>query len=403
MKRYLPYALLVAPFAAQASAQNYFEARNSAMGGVGVASSKYKAAAFANPALLTRFGEDDDFGVLLPVVGAFANDPTNFVDDVDVFVDEFDRIQQQFDAAAVPTQGELDALANQLRGLDGRELTADVGFGFAVAMPSDKLAWALHIKSYGDVTTFAEVDPTDAQAIEDAATTGVFNDTLRSKGRALGVVKTEAGISLATQYEVGGMPLSVGITPKYQRIDTINYGVTLESYDNDNFDADEYLNDSGGFNLDAGATLETSNGFIFGLMARDLISSDYESKTILKQDFLYEVGPSLTAGASWTYGWLTLASDLDLLAQERIKEPAGGIGSVGLEDDVQMWGIGAEFDLAKWVQLRAGYQTDLKNYLDDAITAGAGFAIFDTFHIEVAGMYIDDNSLGAVAQLSFTF
>lgn len=77
MKRYLPYALLVAPFAAQASAQNYFEARNSAMGGVGVASSKYKAAAFANPALLTRFGEDDDFGVLLPAVGAFANDPTD--------------------------------------------------------------------------------------------------------------------------------------------------------------------------------------------------------------------------------------------------------------------------------------------------------------------------------------
>ena len=79
MKRYLPYALLVAPFAAQASAQNYFEARNSAMGGVGVASSKYKAAAFANPALLTRFGEDDDFGVLLPAVGAFANDPTKQV------------------------------------------------------------------------------------------------------------------------------------------------------------------------------------------------------------------------------------------------------------------------------------------------------------------------------------
>ena len=403
MKRYLPYALLVAPFAAQASAQNYFEARNSAMGGVGVASSKYKAAAFANPALLTRFGEDDDFGVLLPAVGAFANDPTDFVDDVDVFVDEFDRIQQQFDAAAVPTQGELDALANQLRGLDGRELTADVGFGFAVAMPSDKLAWALHIKSYGDVTTFAEVDPTDAQAIEDAATTGVLNDTLRSKGRALGVVKTEAGISLATQYEVGGMPLSVGITPKYQRIDTINYGVNLESYDDDNFDADEFMNDDGAFNLDAGVALETSNGFVFGLMARDLIATDYESTTTLGENFLYEIGPSMTVGAAWTYGWLTLASDLDLLAQERIKEPAGGIGSVGLEDDVQMWGIGAEFDLAKWVQLRAGYQTDLKDYLDDAITAGAGFAIFDTFHIEVAGMYIDDNSLGAVAQLSFTF
>ena len=408
MKQLLPYALLLAPFAAQASAQNYFEARNSAMGGVGVASSKYKAAAFANPALLTRFGEDDDFGVLLPAVGTFANDPTDFIEDVDAFVDEFERIQQQFDAATLPNQGELDALANQLRGLDGRELTLDVGFGFAASMPSDKLAWALHIKSYGDVTTFAEVDFDDAAAIEGALGGGDL-PTLGSDGRALGVIKTEAGVSLATQYELSGMSLSVGVTPKYQRIDTINYQVDLDNYNDDDFDADEYFNDDGAFNLDAGVLLGMNNGFVFGLMARDLIATEYESKISYvdasgnSNQFTYEVGPSVTVGASWTYGWLTLASDLDLLAQERIKEPAGGIGSVGLEDDVQMWGIGAEFDLAKWVQLRAGYQTDLKDYLDDAITAGVGFALFDTFHIEVAGMYIDDNSLGAVAQLSFTF
>ncbi|MGA1525987.1 MAG: conjugal transfer protein TraF, partial [Planctomycetota bacterium] len=44
----------------------YFEARNAAMGGVGVASSDYLAAGWANPALLTRRGESDDFGILLP-------------------------------------------------------------------------------------------------------------------------------------------------------------------------------------------------------------------------------------------------------------------------------------------------------------------------------------------------
>ncbi len=400
MKHYLPYALLIAPFAAQASAQNYFEARNSAMGGVGVASSKYKAAAFANPALLTRFGEDDDFGVLLPAVGTFANDPTDFSDDVDVFVDEFDRIEQAFLSGGAINQDELDTLAQQLRGLDGRELTADVGFGFAVSMPSDKLAWALHVKSYGDATSFADIDFADATAIEDALSGGGL-PTLLSEGVALGVLKTEAGVSLATQYEVGGMSLSVGVTPKYQRIDTINYGISLESYDNDDFDADEFVNDAGAFNLDTGVLLGMNNGLAFGLMARDLIASDYESKITLGRDFIYEIGPSVTVGASWTYGWFTVASDLDLLAQERIKEPASG--SLGPEDDVQMWGIGAEVDLAKWVQLRAGYQTDLKDYLDDAITAGLGLGIFDTFHIEVAGMYIDDTSLGAVAQLSFTF
>jgi len=402
MKHYAICGLMTAAFASQASAQNYFEARNTAMGGVGVASSKYKAAGFANPALLTRFGEDDDFGILLPVVGAFANDATNFIDDVDAFVEEFDRLDAQLQGGGKVSDDELNALADQLQGLDARELTADVGFGFSFAIPSTKLAWALHVKTYGDVTTFANIDEADIDALR-AAAAGAALPELDSEGRALGVVKTEAGISLATQYEVGGLPLSIGITPKYQRVDTINYGINIDNYDDGDFNADEFMSDEGNFNLDAGVSLDAKNGLVFGLMARDLLANDYQSVETLGRGFAYEVGPSVAVGAAWNYGWLTLASDLELLAQERIKEGAGGIGGVGIEDDVQMWGIGAEFDVAKWAQLRAGYQTDLQGYLDDAITAGVGLSPFDVFHIELAGMYIDDNSLGAVAQLSFTF
>ena len=62
MRRPLLFAFFAAvPLTSSSFAQGYFEARNSAMGGTGVASSRYKAAGFANPALLTRFGESDDF------------------------------------------------------------------------------------------------------------------------------------------------------------------------------------------------------------------------------------------------------------------------------------------------------------------------------------------------------
>lgn len=53
-----------------AAATSYFEARNDAMGGTGVASSHYGVAPLANPALLTKHNSNDDFSLLLPSVGA---------------------------------------------------------------------------------------------------------------------------------------------------------------------------------------------------------------------------------------------------------------------------------------------------------------------------------------------
>lgn len=52
-----------------AAATSYFEARNDAMGGTGVASSHYGVAPLANPALLTKHNSNDDFSLLLPSVG----------------------------------------------------------------------------------------------------------------------------------------------------------------------------------------------------------------------------------------------------------------------------------------------------------------------------------------------
>lgn len=56
------------------------EARNDAMGGTGVASSNYLAAALANPALMTRHDGSDDVGLILPGVGAQISDPDNLRD-----------------------------------------------------------------------------------------------------------------------------------------------------------------------------------------------------------------------------------------------------------------------------------------------------------------------------------
>jgi len=397
----LIFAFLASPLATTARAQGYFEARNSAMGGTGVASSRYKAAGFANPALLTRFGASDDFGILFPTVGAFADDETGLATDLQDFTDEFDRVDGLFQSAAV-TQADLDSLASSLGTLSGRELTADVGAGLALAMPSDKFAWSLHLRTYVDVTTFANVNPNDLTAIQGAIANPSL-PTLLSQARALGIATTEVGFSMAREFDFSGKKLAIGVTPKYQRVDSINYGVSIDDFEDNDFDADVYTRDEGHFNLDVGASFEPGGGFLFGLMVRDALSYEYDSVVTLGQSFSYKVGPVATAGVSWNNSWFTLAADVDLNVRERIDEGATGIGGLGISDDTQMWHVGGEFDLAQWFQLRAGYRGDFENTLEDAITAGFGLSPWDVFHIEVAGMYVDEDSLGAVAQLSFTF
>ena len=397
----LAFAFVLFPLATSAQAQGYFEARNSAMGGTGVASSRYKAAGLANPALLTRFGESDDFGMLLPTFGAFADDETGLADDLENFTDEFDRIDAAVQNATV-TQADLDSLAASLGNLGSRELTADAGAAIAFSMPSDKFAWSLHLRTYVDVTTFAEIDPADITAIQGAIANPSL-PTLGSEGRALGLATSEVGFSMAREFEVGGKKLSIGLTPKYQRGDSINYGINIDSYDDADYDADQYMQDEGNVNFDVGASFEPTGGLMIGLMVRDALSYEYDSVVTLGQSFTYKIGPVATAGVSWTNDWFTLAADVDLNVRERVDEGASGIGGLGISDDTQTWHVGGEFDLAQWFQLRAGYRGDLENTLEDAITAGFGISPWDVFHIEVAGIYVDEDSLGAVAQLSFTF
>ena len=52
-----------------AAATSYFEARNDAMGGTGVASSHYGVAPLANPALLTKHNSNDDCRIYQKTIG----------------------------------------------------------------------------------------------------------------------------------------------------------------------------------------------------------------------------------------------------------------------------------------------------------------------------------------------
>ena len=383
----LPAAsLLLAGFA---HAQ-YFEARNFAMGGAGVASSHYLAAGWANPALLTKCRDTDRFGLILPTVGVLANDKDGLLQDVEDFVDELDRLE----ASGSPTQGELNALADQLQDLSGRQVTGNANVGFMFAAPSRDLAWAIHAHTFADLQAFVDVDAADIAALQGGSIPGTF----ASEARVLGVAVTELGFSLATGFDLGGALLAIGATPKLQRVDSYNYAVNADNYDSGDFDNDQYRNDDDSFNVDVGASIDPGLGLTFGAVARNLVEKDYTTVNTLGQQFLYEINPTASLGAAWSTGLLTLAADVDINTKKRFRD------TIALtKDDVQLFHLGAEFDLLGWLQLRGGYQNDLENSLDDMWTAGLGLSPFEVFHIDLAGSYVSDESYGGVIQFALTF
>lgn len=390
LPRFLLSLAAATTLATTASAQ-YLEARNTAMGGTGVASSHYYTAPLANPSLLTRTDEGDTFGLLVPSLGVVFADEDGLVDAIDNFQSTIDQLQQDLDnATATPQQ--VNAAVAELLALDGKTATGDAGANFVFALPLEDMAIGLMVRTYLDARVFPQIDAGDPARIT-GATTSADLDNLQSEGRIIGTAITEVGISFAKRIDLEAATLSIGITPKFQRVDTYNYSVNVNNFDEDDFDGSQFRNDDTGFNIDLGASVELPAGVSFGLMIRDVLEEEYDTVVTNGQMFQYHLGPVVTVGASYSNEVVTLSADIDVTELERFD----------LGDESRFVRVGVEFDALDWAQLRAGAQFDTEDTVTDLLTFGVGFSPFDTFHLDVAGVWGEDDTYGVVVQTALTF
>ncbi|ECP8183016.1 conjugal transfer protein TraF [Salmonella enterica] len=383
-------------FAFNASAAtSYFEARNDAMGGTGVASSHYGVAPLANPALLTKHDSSDDFSLLLPSVGTQLSDPddiSNKADDVKADWDAFDR-------AVDSNYGVKQAAGNLKRRLqEFRNIHADVqaGVSAVAAMPNDTLPFALMIKSYGTANVDGKVSDADLDYLEKVANgtiTNVDKNALTSRAYGRAAVISDIGISFAKELETAGQKWSLGLTPKYQRVDLFNYNVTVQDYDKNDFDSDQYHSTKNGFNADIGAYTDLNSNWTVGLVVQNIVPRSIDSKEVNGVAETFKIRPQATTGVSWHNSLFTTALDVDLT-------PASGFTS---DNKRQFASVGAEFNAWKWAQLRAGYRQNMASDSGSAFTAGVGISPFDVVHLDVSGLIGTDHDYGAIAQLQFTF
>lgn len=387
--------------AQQASAANtWAEARNDAMGGTGVASAHYGSGVLINPALLAKAKADDDITVILPAVGGQISDKDNLEDEIDNFSNTLNNYRNSigFPPSLPRISAAAGDLANKLESLKGKTANARAAAGIAVSIPNDVLSVAFMTKAWarGSVSSYIDQGDIDKLRMVQAAPISAVTldpNSFKSTGFGRVAIVTDYGVAVARKFDFGGVPVSVGVTPKLQKTWLYNYSVPVYNFKSDDLRDSRYRNDDTGFNVDAGVAADLSENWSVGLTGQNLISRDIDTKVVNGYRDTFQISPVVTAGVSWQNELVTLSADGDLTETKGFKSEANS----------QYVGVGAEVRPLDWFAVRAGYRADVKGNDNNVFTAGVGFAPFNRVHVDLMGLVGEKETWGAGAQLSVTF
>lgn len=363
------------------------DSRSGAMGGTGVASASYLTAGFYNPALVENNKHGDFFGFILPSFSASAHDPDDLYNKIDDFQDVYDRIGNENVSEA--------EWAAVLKSLDDGNISIDAKAGISVAIPNPVISANLFTKA--QISMLAQTDISDEDLdinLEDR------EPELTSTVEGLAGGTVELGVALAHSFDipfVSDQSISIGVSPKLQRMMAIKYKESASGFDENEFDIGSDYTDKSVFNLDLGFAYRPIDSLTIGLSGRDLITHELETNDQKTPGMggraTYVVEPKYTLGVSYDYAIFTVAADIDLNKRKYFKES---------NYETQFTKIGAEIDAFDWAQVRAGYSISMTDYADNVITAGIGLKPFGSFGIDLAGQYGQNSNYGASLQFVFT-
>ncbi|EEY99419.1 hypothetical protein VOA_001769 [Vibrio sp. RC586] len=358
------------------------DARGTGMGNTGVSSADYLLAPYYNPALTAVYRKKDSFGVLLPSIGLRAEDTDESLttlDDLQDSIEQFERL-----GAGAATQDNIDQMNRYLDQLsDDKPLAVTAGIGLAVAMPLKAVSLNFFTRGYAEVIA----KPNVAAKTGDSAT-DVQNRYQNSDVDITAFSYTEVGVAIAKQVVLGGQTVALGVTPKVQQLRTYQDNASIKSFDLNDYDKSEVKDNA--FNFDIGAVWLLEQ-YRLGMAVKDLFAKDIET---FNKNNTYNLDTQITVSGSYVSDFFVAALDLDLTKQRRFS---------GDKDDTQFIRIGIEGNAWNWAQLRAGYEVDLQNSLDDSVSLGLGISPGDLVNLDLAGSYAGSNQYGVSANLAFTF
>jgi hypothetical protein len=369
---------------AHAAPYGYFDARSMAMGNVSVATGNIAAAGFSNPAMLIVNENKDSFGLLIPAIGVQMIDNGGLIDTAD----QIKILHDQYQAS--PNETTFDELALLIQSIDNTSLSINGSLNLALAYAGDD--WAFGGMARGYVSAGAGIFDVVIEPYS-----GPSTPEPTASFQAAGVLVTEVGVSVATKFELLGMDLAIGVTPKNVSVETsITNPVSVSALDTDDPIVDSIKENLGSFStLDAGVALQVTDSITLGLVAKNLMTESFTSSILdpAGNPYQFEMDTHLRAGAAYRNSFMTLAADMDLSV----------IKPLSFEDPSKMLALGAEFNVFNFMQLRAGYQTNMASGATDPDLLSAGIGLWLGFHLDAAAVVRSDSSVGAMVQLGFRF
>ncbi len=359
------------------------------------------------------------------------------------------------EASLGEVQQSVTELDDSLKNISGNPLSANLGLNFALAIPSKKFAAALsvggsagvsgrvkysqadsdlftsYVPEVQELVTFVEavdaaVDALDPSMLPDVPTSTIIDysqfdpndaantvDTIRlsdaasdpdltSSVQVVAYAIADVGISFAREFEFAGEKVAIGITPKLQKISTFHYVAQVDGFDEvDSDDLKDSQEDYTRANLDIGASYRfgASEKWMVGLTAKNLMGGEFDYKPITVGGETYrgsvELNPQFRAGVAYNGEWTSIALDVDLVEND----------PVAFENPTQYAALGVELDVFSFLQLRAGYRTNMSVSGDDVASIGVGLSPFG-LHVDIAAMANLDEpkkNAGAALQLGFYF
>lgn len=358
------------------------DGRGNGMGNTGVTSADYVLAPFYNPSLVAVHREEDDFGLLIPAIGATVRDTDETIDTIDNLQDAIKAFENS--GSSDPAQAaKLNSYLTQLE--DNKPLSVAAGAGLAVAFPIKTLSANFFSRGYAEIIAVQDI------AVNGGDTPAAVKTRYESSNvDMIAFGYTEYGLALAKQFNINGQDFSFGVSPKYQQLRTYKQNLSVEDFDLSDYDKSKTTKNT--FNMDLGAVWLIDN-YRIGVAVKDLFSKKIDTLDVAGVS-TYDLNTQVTVSGAYAHEFLTATIDWDLTKQKRF---------VGLADDTQFLRLGVEGNAFGWAQLRAGYQFDTEDTLDDVITAGIGISPGDLVSFDIAGSYAGNNQYGASANLSFTF
>ncbi|EPP5682853.1 conjugal transfer protein TraF [Vibrio cholerae] len=370
-------------FSSSALASNLLmDARGAGMGNTGVSTADYLLAPYYNPALTAVYRKNDSFGILLPSIGLRAEDKDESLKTIDDLQDSIEQFERAGVGAA--TQENVDQLNRYLDQLaDDKPLAVTAGIGIAVALPLDAVSLNFFTRGYAEVIAKANVAAKSGNSANEVKTRYESSDVDLT---AFGY--TEVGLAVGKQVVLGGQTVALGVTPKVQQLRTYQDNASVKSFDLDDYDKSEVKDNA--FNLDMGAVWLIDQ-YRVGIVAKDLFAKDIQTQN---RNNTYKLDTQIAVSGSYVSDFFIAAVDLDLTKQRRFN---------GDNDDTQFMRFGVEGNVWGWAQLRAGYEVNLQNSLDNSVSVGLGVSPWDVVSLDLAGSYAGDNQFGLSANLAFTF